>query len=128
MRLLCLLFVLAASLLSAEGPAKTPAKKAVAANARQTPSLSDADLEKAIRARFAASRISADNFQVRVQSGVAILEGATNVIQRKGTATRLAKLAGARTVRNDIRISEAARQKAAQQLTGIRRAAVKTEQ
>jgi osmotically-inducible protein OsmY len=128
MRLLCLLFALVASSLFAEGPAKTPAKKAVSATARQAPSLPDADLEKAIRARFAKSRISTDNFQVKVQSGVAILEGSTDIIQHKGTATRLAKLAGARAVQNNIRISEAARRKAAQQLSGIRRATVKTEQ
>jgi len=128
MRLLCLLLALVTSLLSAEGPPKAPDGKSVTAIARQTPSLSDAGIEKAIRARFARSRISADNFQVKVQSGVAILEGSTNIIQRKGTATRLAKLAGARAVQNNIRISEAARQKAARQLSGVRRATVKTEQ
>ncbi len=125
MRLLFLSVVLVPFLLGAEGPARATGKAVTAA--RQTP-VSDAELEKAIRGRFARSKISADNFQVKVESGVAILEGSTDVIQRKGTATRLARLAGARAVRNNIRISEAARKKAAERLSGIRRAIVRTGQ
>jgi hypothetical protein len=83
-------------------------------------------LERGIRARFNKSKIRADNFQVRVQGGVATLEGKTKVIQRKGVATRLAKLAGARAVDNRIEIDEAARQKAMENLDkGRRRAQVK---
>ncbi|MBV6432687.1 MAG: hypothetical protein IANPNBLG_02829 [Bryobacteraceae bacterium] len=125
MRLLFLSVVLVPFLLPAESPARATGKAVTAA--RQTP-VSDAELEKAIRGRFARSKISADNFQVKVESGVAILEGSTDVIQRKGTATRLARLAGARAVRNNIRISEAARKKAAERLSGIRRAIVRTGQ
>jgi osmotically-inducible protein OsmY len=78
--------------------------------------LPDADLERAIRARFARSKISTNGFTVRVQNGIAILEGQTGVIQHKGTATRLAKSAGAKAVQNKIQISEQARQKAAANL------------
>src|SRR3954468_1210822 len=72
----------------------------------------DPQLESAIRAKFAKSKINADKFQVHVQGGVATLEGRTDVIQHKGTATRLAKTSGAVAVNNRIQISDAARQKA----------------
>jgi hypothetical protein len=89
------------------------------------PGLTDTQLEAAIRARFARSKIDADHFRVRVQGGVATLEGRTNVIQHKGVATRLAKTAGAVAVTNRIEVSEAARAKAAGNLEqGRRRAQV----
>src|SRR5207249_4222995 len=78
--------------------------------------LSDADLEKAIKARFAKSKISTNNFTAHVQGGVATLEGRTDVIQHKGTATRLAKNAGAIAVVNHIQVSDAAKEKAANNL------------
>jgi hypothetical protein len=81
----------------------------------------DAQIEGVIRAKFAKSKINADHFQVHVQGGVATLEGRTDVIQRKGTATRLAKTGGATAVDNRIQISEAARQKAAGNLAKGRR-------
>ncbi len=81
----------------------------------------DREIETAIRARFAKSKISEDKFTVRVQGGVAYIEGHTDVIQRKGTATRLAKLAGAKQVINKIEISEAAREKASANLKKGRR-------
>ena len=86
----------------------------------------DREIEAAIRARFARSKIASNNFQVHVQGGVATLEGRAEVMQHKGTATRLAKAAGAREVVNRIEISEAARQKAAANLAkGRRRAQIK---
>jgi BON domain-containing protein len=88
--------------------------------------LPDRDLEKAIRARFARSKIGTNHFQVHVQGGVATLEGNTDIIQHKGTATRLAKTAGANAVVNHIQVSQAARQHAADNLEkGRRRAQVK---
>src|SRR5574340_86858 len=87
---------------------------------------SDVQLEKAIRTRFAASKISVNNFQVHVQGGVATIEGRTDVIQHKGTATRLAKTAGAKRVVNKIVVSQAARDRASANLAkGRRRAQVK---
>src|SRR5438552_2831155 len=86
----------------------------------------DAQLEAAIKARFAQSKIGTNHFQVHVQGGVATLEGRTDVIQHKGTATRLAKSAGAIAVNNRIQVSDAAKKKAAENLTeGRRRAQIK---
>jgi hypothetical protein len=105
--------------------ATTPAAKA-AAKATQTPKISDADLEKAINAKLAASKINVDKFKAHVQGGVATLEGYTEVVQHKGTATRLAKSAGALAVVNNIEISQAAKDKAQANLdSGRRRAQVK---
>jgi hypothetical protein len=84
-------------------------------------SLTDADLERAIRDRFARSKIGTNNFQVRVRGGVAVIEGFTAILQHKGTATRLAKAAGAKRVENRIEIDEAARQEAAERLRSSRR-------
>jgi len=101
-----------------------PAAKATAHSA--SPSRSDADIEKDIRARFAKSKIGVEKYQVHVQGGVATIEGKPDVIQHKGVATRLAKSGGASAVSNHIEISEAAKEKAAENLaSGRRRAQVK---
>ena len=92
---------------------------------KQAP-MKDADLEKDIRARFAKSKISTHHFQVHVQGGVATIEGQTDVLQHKGTATRLAKNCGAIKVVNKVAVSQAAKDKAAKNLaSGRRRAQVK---
>jgi hypothetical protein len=86
----------------------------------------DAAIEKVIRAKLAASKISKNKFEVHVQGGVATLTGRTDVLQHKGTATRLAKNGGASQVVNRIEVSEAAKEKAASNLdAGRRRAQVK---
>ena len=85
------------------------------------PKLSDAQLEAAIRAKFAKSKINADKFNVRVQGGVATIDGKTDVLQHKGVATRMCKTAGAAAVNNRVQVSEAARQKAAGNLEQGRR-------
>ena len=88
----------------------------------------DVELEKAIRARFASSKINADKFEVHVQGGVATLAGRTDVLQHKGTATRLAKSMGAQQVVNRIEVSQAARDKASANLAkGRRRAQIKRD-
>lgn len=74
-----------------------------------------------IRLKSKVTRISTNNFTVRVQGGVATIEGRTNVVQHKGTATRLAKAAGARRVVNNIKISDEARARAAGNLEKNRR-------
>jgi hypothetical protein len=90
------------------------------------PPVTDASLENAIRQRFAGSKCAEDKFTVRVQGGVATVEGKTNVVQRKAAATRMAKAAGAKQVINKVEVSEAARQQASASLaTGRRRAQVK---
>ena len=90
------------------------------------PKLSDAQLEAAIRAKFAKSKIDADKFTVRVQGGVATIDGKTDVLQHKGVATRMCKTAGAAAVNNRVKVSDAAKQKAAGNLAeGRRRVQVK---
>jgi hypothetical protein len=88
----------------------------------------DAAIEAAIRAKFAKSKISADNFRVSVKSGVAVLEGRTDIPQRKGVATRLAKTGGAREVVNKIQVGEAARKNLVDRLQKARDTKVKPKQ
>jgi len=108
-------------------PASTPKKvikPAVTAHGsanRLAPS--DTQIEKDIRARFAASKIAADKFEVHVQGGRATITGKTDVLQHKGTATRMARSVGATDVVNKIEPSEAAKEKAAANLTKGRRRA-----
>lgn len=103
-----------------------PADAKPAAPASTKAQLSDTQIEKDIRARLARSKMAADNFTVRVQGGIATWEGKTDVIQRKGAATRMARSAGAKAVVNNIRVSEAARRRASAGLDkGARRAQVK---
>ena len=108
---------------------KTGTKAASGARSRTAASPSaqtDAQIEKAIRERFADSKIAEDKFEVHVQGGRATLTGKTNVLQHKGVATRLARAEGATEVINNIEPSEEARQKAAANLTkGRRRAQIK---
>ena len=92
-------------------PASSPPKQQSAAPGKAV--LSDAEVENAIRERLSRSKISKNGFQVRVRNGTAVLEGKTDVSQHKGTATRIARSAGARTVDNRIQLSEAAKQKMA---------------
>ena len=84
------------------------------------PKLTDAQIERNIRAKFIKSKIGVDHFTVSVQNGVATLDGKTGVIQHKGVATRLAKTGGALAVQNHIQISEEARAKAAARLARYR--------
>jgi hypothetical protein len=90
------------------------------------PAMSDAQLEAAIRAKFAKSKVGEEKFQVHVQGGVATIEGRTDVIQHKGSATRMAKTAGAVAVNNHVQVSDAAKKKSAANLEeGRRRVQVK---
>ena len=95
-------------------PAQTPAQSA-----------SDGEIDRSLKARLAKSKIAADKFEYKVQGGVVTWTGTTNVVQHKGSATRMARAAGAREVRNNIVISEAAKQKAMAQLAKGRKATVK---
>ena len=77
----------------------------------------DATIEHAIQLKFAKSKINGEHFTVSVHNGVAVIEGKTGVMQHKGVATRLAKAGGAVSVQNHIQVSDAAKAKAAAQLT-----------
>jgi len=88
----------------------------------------DKAIEAAIRAKLAKSKIGKDGIMVRVQGGVAYWEGSTSVVQHKGSATRMAKTAGALRVVNNIKISDDAKAQAAGNLDqGRRRAQVKRD-
>jgi BON domain-containing protein len=120
-----LLFSLAAAAqIHPATPKTAPAHTRTATASR--PRVSDAEIEQTIRAKFAKSKISADKFTVHVQGGVATIEGKSDVVQHKGTATRLAKTGGAVAVVNKIQLSQAAKDKANKNLEkGRRRAQIK---
>jgi len=104
---------------SQAGTKKTPAPQGTSAQ-------DDKAIEAAIRAKLEKSKIGKDGFKVHVQGGVATWEGTTDVLQHKGAATRMAKAAGAKGVVNHIKVSDAAKNKAGDNLdTGRRRAQVK---
>jgi len=112
----------AAKTATATKKATTAPTRVAASNSAQT----DAQLEKAIRERLAKSKIAEDKFEVHVQGGRATITGHTNVLQHKGTATRLAHAAGATDLVNNIEPSEESKQKASANLAkGRRRAQVK---
>jgi hypothetical protein len=103
-----------------------------AAAAKKTPAATgtsaqeDKQIEAAIRAKLEKSKIGKDGLKVHVQGGVATWEGTTNILQHKGAATRMAKTAGAKAVVNHIKVSDAAKEKAADNLDeGRRRAQLK---
>lgn len=104
---------------AAAAPAHSRSKK-------PPPNLTDPQLEAAIRAKFAKSKINDDKFTVRVSGGTATIEGKTGIVQHKGTATRMARTAGARLVVNKVQVSDAAKAKAKENLaSGRRRAQIK---
>lgn len=74
----------------------------------------DAELEAEIKRRFARSKASEENFTIKVRNGIVTIEGRTDVPQRKGAATRMAKSAGAKRVNNLVEVSEGGRKKAAE--------------
>jgi hypothetical protein len=116
----------AAETRSAPSPQAKTAPARTATPAKAPASKSDADIERTFREKLAKSKLANDKIQIRVQGGVATIEGKTDVVQRKGAATRMAKSAGARQVVNKIEVSDAAKEKSAENLTqGRRRAQVK---
>src|ERR1019366_1451878 len=121
--LLCLALGVGYAATKAVPPARAltaPVTRPKQATIPKQATMPDAQLEKGIRARFAASKISTHHFQVHVQGGVATIEGQTDVLQHKGTATRLAKSSGAIKVVNHIAVSQAAKDKAAKNLASGR--------
>lgn len=83
-----------------------------AAVARRGPAPADSQIEATIRTKLAKSKIGKDGFRFHVQHGVVTWEGKTNVVQHKGSATRMAKAAGANQVVNNIQVSASAKAKA----------------
>ena len=93
--------------------AATPTRKA---STQRGPTPSDAQIEATIRTKLAKSKIGKDGFRFRVQHGIVTWEGNTNVIQHKGSATRMARTAGAVQVINNIQVSASGKAKATAQL------------
>jgi len=122
-----MLALLLAALVLSSLEAQTQAKSQTPAHtASNKPVLSDLELEKAIQERFARSKSGADKFTVRVQGGVATIEGHTDVVQRKAAATRMAKAAGAKKVINKIEVNPESSAAASKNLAqGRRRAQVR---
>ena len=67
--------------------------------------MSDAQIESTITAKLAKSKIGKDGFKFHVQKGVVTWEGSTAVMQHKGSATRMARTAGAVQVVNNIKVT-----------------------
>jgi osmotically-inducible protein OsmY len=118
-----LLMFVPGSTLSAQSKTQTSESTAKGAGSKNE---SDASLEQAIRKRFAASKIGANGFTVQVTNGIATLRGQAEVPQHKGVATRLARLAGAKDVVNQIVITDAGKRKLQQMRE--KKAAPKTSQ
>jgi len=83
----------------------------------------DAQIERTIRTKLAKSKLREEHFTFTVVKGVATIEGSTTVMQHKGAMTRMAKTSGATSVHNNIRVSAAAKAKAAASLARGRSAA-----
>ncbi|BDC48760.1 hypothetical protein F183_A10760 [Bryobacterales bacterium F-183] len=120
--LLLTALVVWASLAQAANP--IPAAKTSAPATAAAPRVSDAEIDRTLRAKLAKSKLAANKFQIHVQGGIVTIEGKANIVQHKGIMTRMAKAAGARAVNNRIEISEAGKAKAAAKL---RKAAVVTK-
>jgi hypothetical protein len=97
--------------LMAGAPGANPTRSTAVSSQRALPN--DAQIETTIRGKLAKSKIGRDGFRFRVQRGVVTWEGTTNVMQHKGSATRMARAAGAVQVINNIQVSAAAKAKAA---------------
>jgi hypothetical protein len=124
LRPLAILCIATGVLFSQAKTTTAPTKKAP--TPAGTSAQEDKQIETLIRAKLAKSKIGKDGFTVRVQGGIAYWEGKTDVVQHKGSATRMAKTAGAKAVVNNIKISDAGKEKAAENLDeGRRRAQVK---
>jgi osmotically-inducible protein OsmY len=78
--------------------------KTASVRVQNRPAVSDAQLDAALRAKLAKSKIGKDGFRFRVQRGVVTWEGTTSVPQHKGAATRMARSSGALQVINNIKV------------------------
>ena len=114
-RVLALLLLLPflASALALPTHATTPPR---APTTQRAAAPSDAQIEATLRTKLAKSKIGKDGFRFRVQRGVVTWEGTTNVVQHKGSATRMARTSGAIQVINNIQVSASAKAKASANL------------
>ena len=82
------------------------------ATAKSSQTLPDSQIEATIRTKLAKSKIGKDGFRFKVAHGIVTWEGSTNVVQHKGSATRMARTSGAVQVVNNIQVGAAAKAKA----------------
>ncbi len=94
------------------GAAPSASASSTRPSAARTAALSDSQIDATIRMKLAKSKIGKDGFKYHVSHGVVTWEGKTDVIQHKGSATRMAHAAGATQVVNNIQISANAKAKA----------------
>lgn len=120
MRCFVLSFVAMAAMFAPLSSLATGAPATTTTSVQRAPA-TDAQIEATIRTKLAKSKIGKDGFRFKVQRGVVTWEGTTEVVQHKGSATRMAKAAGAVQVINNIQISGAAKAKAA---GNLKRAAI----
>lgn len=97
--------LLAALLLAAGLAVPTDAASTSRTTTARTATPTDSQIEATIRAKLAKSKIGKDGFRFHVQRGVVTWEGTTNVMQHKGSATRMARAAGALQVVNNIHVN-----------------------
>lgn len=84
----------------------------------------DTQIESQIRTKLAKSKIGKDGFRFKVAHGVVTWEGTTAVPQHKGSATRMAKAAGAKEVVNNIKVTGSGKSESA---APVKKAAVSEE-
>ncbi|MGA8028911.1 MAG: hypothetical protein WB992_17355 [Bryobacteraceae bacterium] len=106
-----------AGVLTISAHASTPPRATTA----QRATLTDSQIDAAIRVKLAKSKIGKDGFRFHVLHGVVTWEGTTSVMQHKGSATRMARTAGAIQVVNKIQISADGKTKG---MAGLKRASV----
>ena len=121
-RFLIALPLLAATLLTPVFAASAPSRSAAAQRTAGAPVNPDAQIDATIRTKLAKSKIGKDGFKFHVQRGVVTWDGSTNVMQHKGSATRMARAAGAIQVVNNIQVSGDAKTKS---FASMKRAYVK---
>jgi osmotically-inducible protein OsmY len=92
-------------------------------SAAHGPTPSDAQIDATIRTKLAKSKIGKEGFHYKVLHGIVTWEGNTDVAQHKGSATRMAKSAGAVQVVNNIQVSAKGKAKA---MATLKKASIKT--
>lgn len=107
-RLCTILFALPLLVASLANPVSASTAKSTT-SVQRVGAVPDSQIDAAIRTKLAKSKIGKDGFKFHVQRGVVTWEGFTNVAQHKGSATRMAKTAGASQVINNIQVSASAK-------------------
>ncbi|MGH9832161.1 MAG: BON domain-containing protein [Blastocatellia bacterium] len=87
----------------AQGGEMTKKSEKKSEKKKETPPMSDGDIQKCIADKFAsAEKLKSQNFHVKVTDGVATLTGNAVNAGSKGAATRIAKSCKAKSVTNNI--------------------------